>query len=173
MVWLEFADETLYSSYRRRFEILRWIRQNPEFQDEVARVVQKAQWNYWPQYGRLLGALHTSCRDPDWHFTVEIELDKVYKVHVHASRQDVYDILMGFDEFKREVRYIVNHTTRIWPKEAKVLGGHHVSDSDAVNHFTIKITTDYKYKIHVHATEEGVPKSEFILIPPTARSAKG
>ncbi|KAF7789503.1 hypothetical protein EIP86_000449, partial [Pleurotus ostreatoroseus] len=78
---------------------------------------------------------------------------------IYATYRGRYALLRWIrqsDEFKREVRYIVNHTTRIWPEEAEVLGGLHVSDSDADNHFTIRITTDYEYKIHVHATEEDV-----------------
>ena len=35
--------------------------------------------------------LHTSRRDADRHFTVEIVLDKAYRVHVHASEEEVYE----------------------------------------------------------------------------------
>ena len=54
MVWLDFADDTLYSTYPRRFALLRWIRQNHEFQDEVEKVVTAAEWTRWPRYGLLL-----------------------------------------------------------------------------------------------------------------------
>ena len=37
------------------------------------------------------GGLHTSRRDADRHFTVEIVLDKAYRVHVHATEEEVYE----------------------------------------------------------------------------------
>ena len=54
MVWLEFADETLYSTYPGRFALLRWIRQNPEFHEEVEKVVTAAKWTRWPRDGVLM-----------------------------------------------------------------------------------------------------------------------
>ena len=54
MVWLTFGDRTLYRTYRGRFALLRWIRLNHEFHEEVAKVVASAQWNQWPQDGVLL-----------------------------------------------------------------------------------------------------------------------
>ena len=40
-------------------------------------------------YQVISGGLHPSDRDPDWHFTVAIKLDRVYKIHVHASLEEV------------------------------------------------------------------------------------
>ena len=37
------------------------------------------------------GGLHTSRRDADRHFTVEVVLDKAYRVHVHANEDEVYE----------------------------------------------------------------------------------
>ncbi|KAF7790683.1 hypothetical protein EIP86_001639 [Pleurotus ostreatoroseus] len=93
MVWLSYADATLYSTYsdRGRFALLRWIRRNQEFKDEVYREVWEASYWNWPQTGRVLGGLHTSDTDPDWHFTIEIVTDSVRKIHVHTTQEKVYN----------------------------------------------------------------------------------
>lgn len=63
--------------------------------DAVAEIrsvaVSKAQQRLRNTDANFSGGLHTSRRDGDRHFTVEIVLDKAYRVHVHASEEEVYE----------------------------------------------------------------------------------
>ncbi|KAF7792246.1 hypothetical protein EIP86_003282 [Pleurotus ostreatoroseus] len=90
MVWLQYDDPTIYATYRGRYALLRWIRQSEEFRRKVRILVNKTT-HIWPEEAEVLGGLHVSDSDAIDHFTIRVTTDAVYKIHVHAWEDDVYE----------------------------------------------------------------------------------